>query len=80
MKNKFFVYIHIDFNLKPRFLSKIGYYIVPTPSTALVLKIQMEKTINYQMQFEILVHFYKRAFIIMDDWSQKSGSSTKILR
>ena len=26
---------HIEINLKPRFLIKSGYYIVPSPSTAL---------------------------------------------
>ena len=27
---------HVDINLKPRFLIKSGYYIVPSPSTALL--------------------------------------------
>ena len=27
---------HVDVNLKPQFLIKISYYIVPSPSTALV--------------------------------------------
>ena len=27
---------HVDVNLKPRFLIKSGYYIVPSPSTALL--------------------------------------------
>ena len=29
---------HVDVNLKPRFLNKSGYYIVPSPSTALTLR------------------------------------------
>ena len=27
---------HVDMNLKPRYLIKSGYYIVPSPSTALI--------------------------------------------
>ena len=31
---------HVDINLKPRFLIKSGYYIVPSPSTALLSTIE----------------------------------------
>ena len=30
---------HVDFNLKPQFLIKSGYYIVPSPSTALIFTV-----------------------------------------
>ena len=37
MKNTFFQSLnHVDFYLKQQFLIKSGYYIVPSPSTALV--------------------------------------------
>ena len=37
---------HVDINLKPQFLIKSGYYIAPSPSTALlcIIKREMEKT------------------------------------
>ena len=50
---------HVVINLKPRFLIKSGYYIVPSPSTALI-KIAEDSQI--QSKLKILQHYLQIYF------------------
>ena len=54
---------YVDVNLKPRFLIKSGYYIVPSPSTALL---EMRKT-NTKIEL-IQENLLKACVLLMFDF------------
>ena len=55
---------YVDINLKPRFLVKSGYYIVPSPSTALI-KIAEDSQIQSKLkilQHDLQIYFFSKVY------------------